>query len=241
MGILGMGSAMLRAGTMQNYLKTSAMTMKWEEKKQNLTKKKGEERELTPKEREIENLQRDMAHIREGNQIGQLDIKLKSGGELTDEELEYLKTKNPELYNKAIEIKRERAAYKKQLENCKTKEDVEELRANKLQRFTSEIKSIKSNPNIGEGKKLELIEQIGRRFMGIMNEHNKFVGTTKYKELPSEQDERAGRKKKTQLSSDTETLEQELRLLLAGASAPADITAAKPAETAEVATLDIKA
>ncbi|MEG6523787.1 hypothetical protein [Desulfotomaculum sp. 1211_IL3151] len=180
------------SGTMQNYLKNTELKMKFEQQKQNPAMPKANE-EKTAKQREIEKFQEDLAKINEGNKTASLDIKLWAGGELTDEELQYLKQKNPELYQRAMDIKEERRAYKKALERCRTKEEVDRVHTSKILGFMSDVKIIQSNAGaFGE----KLVEQINCRMAGISSEQTKFIKSTKYRALPTEQEFRKGKRKK---------------------------------------------
>ncbi|MEG0778479.1 MAG: hypothetical protein RSG55_06500 [Oscillospiraceae bacterium] len=192
MGLSGIANLSSMFGTSYQRAHTAELKMKFEKKRLD---PRVQEEEKSPRERELERMQEDARKIRESNVTSSLDIKLCAGGTLTDDELEYLKTKSPELYQKAIEIKKERAQYKKELERCRTKEDVEELNSRKMQQFVSEIKAVKNNPNIASGKKREIMEQINRRAMGILSEHSHFVSSRDYEELPTEEEIEEGEKK----------------------------------------------
>ena len=58
-----------------------------------------------------------------------IEIKLTAGKKLSAEEMRYLKTYNPSTYQQAKTIEQERKAYEKALESCKTKDEVEQLKA----------------------------------------------------------------------------------------------------------------
>ena len=117
-----------------------------------------------------------------------ITAKLQSGGQLTDEELEYLRKTDPDLYQKALQVKSEREQYRKDLERCKTREAVETLFARKQQIFLSEIKSVKQCVGISKEKTQELLEQISARMAGIWKEHATFKESADYKGLPRERD-----------------------------------------------------
>ncbi len=117
-----------------------------------------------------------------------IKAKLQGGNELTDEELEYLRKTDPDLYQKAIEIKAEREQYRKDLERCRTREAVELLFARKQQIFLSEIRSVKRCIGISKEKTQELMEQISARRVGIWKEHVTFKESVTYKSLPRERD-----------------------------------------------------
>ena len=97
-----------------------------------------------------------------------------------------------------MEIRYEREAYKRQMESCKTKEDVEKLKMNKMSSFLAEAKSVMNNPNIPKGKKLGLMEKILRRVMGIEKEYVKFVNSGRYKNLPTGEELAEEERKKTE-------------------------------------------
>lgn len=61
--------------------------------------------------------------------------KLRSGKKLTSEEMNYLRAKNPQLYMQAARVQAMRENLRNQLENCKSKEEVEKVYGN----FTSMI------------------------------------------------------------------------------------------------------
>lgn len=146
---------------------------------------KKEKENLTPIEREIQDIKDKILENKKADKISSIDNKLKSGEELTKEEIEYLKKENPELYDEFVEIKKEREKYKKELEQCRTKEDVEKLRNDKMQEFNFKLTSIERS-GLSQTQKKESFEKLQRRFMGIFSEHNKFTESEKYQELPKE-------------------------------------------------------
>ncbi|NLC78634.1 MAG: hypothetical protein GX683_02760, partial [Ruminococcaceae bacterium] len=98
-------------------------------------KKKAESENKTERQRLIDSLQKQIEDQKKNNSLSAIDTKLRSGKVLTADELSYLKKNNPELYQKAVEAKREREQYKNELKSCKTKDDVQRLRAAKLLNF----------------------------------------------------------------------------------------------------------
>lgn len=133
--------------------------------------------------------------------------KLKSGQSLSGSELEHLRQTDPASYQKAKQLEAERAAYERQLKQCKTKEDVERLRMSKLSSSMAAVSAIANNPNIPEEKKLEMLEQERMRVNAINNETNEFVKSTEYAKLPTdaERNEKIrvkGRMEKTAESTD---------------------------------------
>lgn len=160
-----------------------------------LRKQEKEEREtqkrladMDPLVRQIRQYKEDAAKMRENNQMSSIDTKMKSGGELTPEELEYLKKNAPDSYREYQEVKQEKEAYKKQLKSCKTKDDVENLKLNKMGEYMSATKSITNNPNIPKSQKLSMVEKILKKVMGIEEVHTKFIQSVQYQNLPTEEE-----------------------------------------------------
>ncbi len=202
-------------GTIRNTVKIAQMDHKWQQKKKdgNVLKK-----EMDPQAKQIQKYKEDLQKMRESRQMSSIDAKLKAGGLLTPEEITYLQQKCPQKYKEYVELKNEREAYKRQMESCKTKEDVEKLKMAKMNGFLAEAKSVKNNPNIPEGQKRALMEKILRRTMGIQDEYMEFVRSGKYKALPTEEElaeetkEKAGRGEGLEedlKNSEAESLDQE--------------------------------
>ena len=144
--------------------------------------------DMDPMVRQIKQYREDAQKMRESNQMASIDAKLKSGEGLTPEEEEYLKQSNPEAYKEYQEIRQEKEAYKKQLKSCKTKEDVDKLKLNKMGGFLAEMKKVSNNPVIPEQKKLGLIEKLLKKVMGIQKAHIAFTKTAKYQNLQTEEE-----------------------------------------------------
>ncbi len=137
---------MIIAGTIRNSVSLASLESKWQQKKQDMSK--GSKENLTAEERELQRLQEQADSIREGKKSTDIDTKLQAGGELTAEEIEYLKKNDPEALKEYEEVKRERESYKKQLKECKSKEEVEKLKMTKMGHYMAEAKEITNDPYI---------------------------------------------------------------------------------------------
>lgn len=190
-----MNPLFLPGGSLQSAMRTMKLEMQWQQRTQNMQQKKqkiSDDPEIARKQREVERLQEQAADARKGNLIAGMDAKLKTGQSLSQEEMDYLKVHNPQLYQEAVQIRQEREQYKRELENCRTQEDVEKLKARKLQGFLSQSKTIMQNPNIPKGKKQELMDKILRRLMMVEQEQRTFVASDRYQTLPKDQKELRG-------------------------------------------------
>ncbi len=63
----------------------------------------------------------------ETDYLNKIMAKLKSGKDLTSEELNYLKLHNSQLYMTALRVKYKKQAVENQLKNCKSKEEAQEV------------------------------------------------------------------------------------------------------------------
>lgn len=197
-------------GTLYSMGKNMKLQMRWEQRKEDPSLEKGQE--VSPM---IRQLREQAEGIRKTNAISAIDAKLKAGQRLSSQEMAYLRAHSPALYEEAVEVERERRQYKKDLENCKTKEDVERLNTQRMQSYLSQAKTIDGNPNISQGKKKELLDKICRRMMAVQDEHASFVASAKYASLPSEdEDEGEEKKRKVQQKSQVEIDDQEGELRL---------------------------
>lgn len=179
--------AMPVIGTIHNAGKLAALELKWQQKKKN----GGLNPDIDP---QIKQFQEDLKRMEEGKKLSDIMVKLKSGGTLTSDELDYLKKKNPQVYQDAIAIERERESYQRQLKNCKSKEEAETLKINKMNGALAEAKSIVNNPRIPEGEKVKHMDRILARVMGIQAEHIAFVKSAFYAKLPDKEEDRYDKK-----------------------------------------------
>lgn len=186
------------------------MKMKWQKKRS--SKDYSADGSTTIKD----SVQRQLEDIRESQKDGskqmaaQIELKMTSGKRLTAAEMEYLKENDPQTYQKAKEIEMEREAYERELKNCKTKEDVERVKAAHAAAALDRVNDVKNNPNIPGGKKLELIKQ--ELFKSSVREEamQNFVKSGEYKKLPTEAERLKAEKdmeeaKKAELGLDEES------------------------------------
>lgn len=93
-------------GSVFQSIRMMGLSMKWQQRKADPTMpREGEDPQAAM-------LRKQASDTRKSNAIASIQTKLDSGGELTPEELEYLRINAPTLYEEAMQIKRERAQYK---------------------------------------------------------------------------------------------------------------------------------
>lgn len=174
------------AGTIRQNVQMATMNTLIEEKKAKGFVKKQED--MTPEQRMLEQFKEQAAQNKEAEYTSGIANKVMSGEKLSMDEIEYLQKKNPELLKKYREMQEEMKAYESQLRNCKTKEEVERVRVNKINGYLAQAKSVSNNPVIPKGEKMAMLQEIMARLTNIEKVHMKFVKSVEYKELPKEQE-----------------------------------------------------
>ena len=149
--------------------------------------KKERNQELTQEERLLQHYQEQISQMHESNFQQQLQAKLDSGQELTPEEEQYLEKVNPDALKEHEKLKEEVEAYRKQLQNCRTKKDVEKLKLYKMGQFMSAVKTIANDPHIPKAQKKAMLEQILKRTYAIEKEHNDYTKTPEYQAKPDKE------------------------------------------------------
>ena len=171
-------------------LENSLVVLSQRKKEQGLPQrptKKERNQELTQEERLLQHYQEQISQMHESNFQQELQAKLVSGQELTPEEEQYLEKVNPDALKEHEKLKEEVAAYRKQLQNCRTKKDVEKLKLYKMGQFMSEVKTVSNDPHIPKAKKKALLEQILKRTYAIEKEHNDYTKTPEYQTKPDKE------------------------------------------------------
>ena len=177
---------MFIAGTVRNTVSLASLDSKWQQKKQQNPVRKTEE--MTAEQRELQRFQEQLKEMRE-NRSPDINAKLMAGGKLTQEEIEYLRKNDPQKLKEYEEIQQERASYKKQLKNCKSKEEVERLKMTRMGRYMSQAKSIASDSTIPKGEKYKMMVKLLSEANGVAKEHIKFTKSLRYAQLPDEDED----------------------------------------------------
>lgn len=116
--------------------------------------------------------------------------KLMLGGELTDKELEHLKSKAPELYDDYINAENERKlaekAYRTALKGCRSKGDVERLRQSTTNSCFVRAKNISENREMGAEQKVIRIAAEMRKASDVNSRTEEFRKSAEYRRLPEE-------------------------------------------------------
>ena len=141
---------------------------------------------MTQEERMLADFQKQVEKERESNLHADLYNKLKSGGKLTSEEISYLEQNDPEALRKYREDQAEKKAYERKLKNCKTKDEVDRVKMNKLGNFAAQAKKITTDPYIPLDKKVELMNQLNDKLCRVNQAHMEFLDSQQYRDMPTE-------------------------------------------------------
>lgn len=147
----------------------------------------------------------------ESDNLKRIQTMMKFGIKLSDKEMEYLKENAPWLYDKAKRIEKEREEFKRELEQCKTKKEVERVWSTKISLCLQEARAVESCPGLSEEEKEDKLEFIGMRMAAIDQEHSEFIKTPQYHMLPDD-DQEANRKRGTKTTMSQAELPQQRKV-----------------------------
>ncbi len=193
------------SGSIRQSVKMATMNALIEQKKTKGFVEK--QKEMSPEERMLEQFKEQAAQEKEAEYTNGIANKVMSGKTLSSEEIEYLQQKNPELLKKYREMQEEKKSYERQLRQCKTKEEVERVRVNKINGYLAQAKSISHNAVIPKGEKKAMLEEIMARLTNMEKVYVKFVKSEQYRKMPREQEIA---KERAELSSEREEAVTEL-------------------------------
>lgn len=172
-------------GSIDNYTKTLNMQAQW-----NLKKKSGD---VTKHTSSLDEWLKSSTQSAEEESGSNNDEKLSSilqkaytGKKLSEDELNYLQTKDPLSYQKIRSIQQEQKSYEQELKKCKTKEDVQRLKMSRIASSLSTVKTIENNPHITQEKKLQLINLEKMRCDKLERTTHAYIKSGEYEQLPSE-------------------------------------------------------
>ena len=168
------------------FTKNMEMQLKWQKKKQdNDFTADGSTKLTDPTARQAEEIRKAQADG-SAKLSSQIRTKLAAGKKLTQEEMEYLEKHDPQTYQKVKAIEAEQKSYEKKLKNCKTKEEVQQVRTDRVAASLSVVNSVKNNPAIPKGAKLGIAWQELQKNMAMEETIRKFVESGEYAKLPTE-------------------------------------------------------
>ncbi|HAR79267.1 MAG TPA: hypothetical protein DCR21_00395 [Succinivibrionaceae bacterium] len=116
--------------------------------------------------------------------VSSIKSKLMSGKTLSSSEKEYLRVADPVTYNSIMAAENERRHFERKLKECRTKEEVEDLKLGRLANSMTNMQSIeKADFPPEEKEKYAAVENY--RLNGYVKSTEKFRQSKEYKELPT--------------------------------------------------------
>ncbi len=178
-------------GTIKSAVKIAELDAKWQQKKDAINQ--GNANQLSPEAQQIQAFREDLEKMRENDEYAGIYTKIQNGKKLSPKEIEYLQKNDPQAYTDYKNAQAEKEAFKRKLRDCETKEDVRKLKVTQMGNYLAQMKTVSNNPNIPDGKKLEIISKIMGRVNGIEEVYKEFVSTAEYgamKEAPFIEEEK---------------------------------------------------
>ena len=167
---------------------------KWKQKKESgnvLSKQELNERSTwTSEQFMIADFQDQLEHNRETQKRQKIDNKIMSGGSLSPEEISYLEKNDPVALKKYRETKEEKESYKEKLRQCKTKEEVDRVKLQKLGELESSLSSVVNDPTIPKSAKLAKAHEIRAKTNNLEAAHLEFVKSADYKSMPTDDEKK---------------------------------------------------
>ena len=185
---------MILSGTIASTVQLQMLNNKWMQKKESgnvLSKQELNERSTwTSEQFMIADFQDQLEHNRETQKRQKIDNKIMSGGSLSPEEISYLEKNDPVALKKYRETKEEKEAYKEKLRQCKTKEEVDRVKLQKLGELESSLSSVVNDPTIPKSAKLAKAQEILAKTNNIEAAHLEFVKSADYQSMPTDDEKK---------------------------------------------------
>lgn len=185
---------MILSGTIASTVQLQMLNNKWMQKKESgnvLSKQELNERSTwTSEQFMIADFQDQLEHNRETQKRQKIDNKIMSGGSLSPEEISYLEKNDPVALKKYRETKEEKESYKEKLRQCKTKEEVDRVKLQKLGELESSLSSVVNDPIIPKSAKLAKAQEILAKTNNIEAAHLEFVKSADYQSMPTDDEKK---------------------------------------------------
>ena len=172
--------------SLNNIRRNGDLERKWEKRKQEGFSTEG----LTERQKDNVNFinaykeQQEMHP--EDKEMQRITNKIYAGGDLTEQEMQYLQKKNPVLYQKMRAMEAEAKQYEEDLKRCKTKDEAQRIKMNKINASVASIRSVESNPNISDADKLAFAQAEQAKMREIEKITVKFIESGAYAALPTD-------------------------------------------------------
>jgi len=201
-------------GTVGNYQKTMKLKRKWEDRERTgdfrskeTTARSSANTSSTQKTSDMirdmlkEESQKIIDAYKENEHNNNSDKKLSDirtkamyGQDLSPDEMEYIKSKDPQLYQSIKAEKDEIKHFEKKLKAAKTKEEAQRVVTDEANAALSKVNAVTNNPHIPESAKMSVCVSEYRKLMKKQETFDKFVDKGEYEKLPTEAEKRKAEK-----------------------------------------------
>ena len=173
--------------TSLNHIRKNAkLESKWEKRKQEGFSTEG----LTERQKDnvnfINSYKEQQEMHPEDKEMQRITNKIYAGGDLTEQEMQYLQKKNPVLYQKMRAMEAEAKQYEEDLKRCKTKDEAQRIKMNRINSSVASIRSVENNPNISDADKLAFAQAEQAKMREIEKITTKFIESGAYAALPTD-------------------------------------------------------
>ena len=172
--------------SLNNIRRNGDLERKWEQRKQNGYSTEG----LTERQKDnvtFINAYKEQQELHpEDKEMQRITNKIYAGSKLTEQEMQYLQKKNPVLYQKMRAMEAEAKQYEEDLKRCKTKDEAQRIKMNKINASVASIRSVESNPNISDADKLAFAQAEQVKMREIEKITMKFIESGAYAALPTD-------------------------------------------------------
>lgn len=176
-------------GTVNSYVKGIELNNKWQMKKKN--NDFTPEKKLTEMQRKNEQFkasykqQKELEKEHTDEMLSDIHKKIEAGTKLTPEEMNYLQSKDPAMYQKVKEIEREVKQYEAKLKKCKTKDEVNRV---KMQKFAEVASAMSAAKNAPEGQRLAMAQHVMKRLATLQKCELKIAKSGHFSSLPTDEE-----------------------------------------------------
>ncbi|MDE7295342.1 MAG: hypothetical protein K2N72_13040 [Oscillospiraceae bacterium] len=236
-------------GSINSYVKTMNMENKWQAKKNSGNfaadgaKTIGEWMENQKKKTEEKTSALKNMGNKSDSTLNNIRNKLTKGSKLTPTEKEYLRKKDPTMYQKVQNIEAEQKDFENKLRQCKTKDEVRRLKLTYAASALSAVNSIKNSPYISDADKMALISEQQMRMAAIDKSHSDFVRSGEFSDLPTDAERAEAAKKLAEAEngneeSNTDNIEDKNNAEKADSNSSKEVTAEREPKKVKVVNHD---
>lgn len=186
--------------SVNNYIKTMDMQVKWQNKKKDGNFSADGIKSASEWAEEQKNKMREKTQKADGGEssdstdkddykdkiLKSINEKLNRGDRLTPSEKRYLQQKDPQAYQKVLDVEREQVFYESQLRRCRTKDEFHKLRMLRTVSSLSAIKSAQNNSSLSSDDKLAVAAGEQQKNAAMERSEKEFIKRGELSGLPTQ-------------------------------------------------------